>query len=1291
MHTHAQPDSAPPARDKSALSVLTPTEPCATPAASPPPSTLAAALPRQPIVTAFECITDAFFALDRQWCFTYINHEAEHFLLRPREELLGANIWATYPAIVGSIFERSYRRAMAEQVPIEFEAHIRAFERWFEVRAYPSAEGLSIYFLDITQRKQAEQALRHQNAYLAALHETTLALMNRLELADVLETIVARASALVGTEHGYIYLVDDATATITLRVGIGLFARFIGQHLQPGEGLTGHVWQSGQPLIVSNYGGWEHGLASYRDIGMCTSAAVPLASDGTVVGVLGLGYTDPDRAFGDDEQMILTRFAQLASIALDNARLYTAAQRELADRKRAEAALRENEQRYRALFEHTNDGVLIISLQGVIVAANRQACEMLGYDPGELADLPLSQITPPEDRQAGQQRLLALMDGQTLPTYERTMLTKTGATVWVEVSAALVRDAAGQPQHLQSIVRDITERKHSEAVLRDSEAGYRLLFKSNPHPMWVLDLETLAFLAVNDAAIQHYGYTRDEFLAMTIRDLRVPEELPQLVAHLAAYGPHADPPSRWRHRMRDGTLIDVEISAQMITFAGRPARLMLSHDITKRLQAEAALQHERDLLQTMMDSVPDGIYFKDVAGRFIRVNQGHARRLGLAAPTAAIGKTTFDFFDPAHACVAQADEQQIMATGVPMLDKLEQCVDEAGHVRWSAVTRVPIRDAAGQIVGTVGVDRDITARVEAEAAMRKSEAQFRAVFENGALGIAVCDTSGTIIESNPAFQRMLGYSAAQLRGQSIVAITHPDDVTLNLNYLGEAHAGQRDYYQMEKRYLRKDGQIIWGNLSVSLVPHTDARSRLLIGMIEDITERKRSEETIRQMAYYDALTTLPNRVLFHDRLRQAIVQAQRGAQSVALLFLDLDRFKIINDTLGHYTGDLLLQAVARRLSECVRGDDTVARMGGDEFTITLPGISGAPDAIDVAQRILAALTSAFALAGQELFVTVSIGISLFPDDGQDVDTLLKHADTAMYRAKERSRNSYQFYDAAMNLLAFKQLELEQHLRRALERGEFEVFYQPRVHAMTGQINGMEALVRWHHPELGLISPAEFIPVAEDTGLIVPLGEWVLRTACAQNKAWQTLGLPPMRVAVNLSARQFQQPDLAARVAQVLAETGMGPQYLELEITESMTMVHAERTMIVLRTLKNMGVHLSMDDFGTGYSSLGYLKQFPIDTLKIDQSFVRDLTSDPNDAAIAEAVIALAHSLNLSVTAEGVETEDQLSFLKAHHCDEVQGYLIGRPAPAATAEQLLLMNGGLHLLSVARVEAGETER
>jgi diguanylate cyclase (GGDEF)-like protein len=440
-------------------------------------------------------------------------------------------------------------------------------------------------------------------------------------------------------------------------------------------------------------------------------------------------------------------------------------------------------------------------------------------------------------------------------------------------------------------------------------------------------------------------------------------------------------------------------------------------------------------------------------------------------------------------------------------------------------------------------------------------------------------------------------------------------------------------------------------------------------------ERRRAEATFQRQASHDVLTDLPNRTLFKDRLTLALAHANRYRNMLAVVFVDLDRFKNIIDTLGPAVGDRLLQGVAERLGSCLEEGDTLARLGGDEFVILLPRLQRADKAVKVAQSVLEVLKPVFMFNGHELHITTSIGISLYPYDGTDVDTLLKNADTALYRAKEQGRNNYQLYTPAMNARAFERLAMENSLRKALERGQFLLHYQPQVDVQTGRIVGMEALVRWQHPDLGLVFPAEFIPLAEETGLIVPLGEWVLHAACAQTKIWHKAGFPQLFVSVNLSARQFQHQALADTVARVLRETELDPHTLELEITESIAMQNADFTNVILRHLKDMGVGIAMDDFGTGYSSLSYLRKFPIDTLKIDQSFVRDLSTDPNDAAIANAIIVLAHSLKLKVVAEGVETVEQEAFLKAHHCDKLQGYLFNRPLTAIQFEQLLFQGNG----------------
>ena len=444
----------------------------------------------------------------------------------------------------------------------------------------------------------------------------------------------------------------------------------------------------------------------------------------------------------------------------------------------------------------------------------------------------------------------------------------------------------------------------------------------------------------------------------------------------------------------------------------------------------------------------------------------------------------------------------------------------------------------------------------------------------------------------------------------------------------------------------------------------------LIANIVDITERKHAEERVRHLANYDDLTGLPNRSMFNQRLGHALAQARRSGKSLAILFIDLDRFKNINDTLGHDAGDRVLKEIADRLRGCLRESDTVGRLGGDEFVVLIEELPQPEHVTAVAQKIIATAARPIALPTQEVHLTASIGIGTFPEDGADTESLMKNADIAMYRAKEQGKNTFQYYAAHMNVHTLERLALETALRRALERDEFLLHYQPKVDIASGRVCGIEALVRWQQPGKALVPPAQFIPIAEETGLIVPIGEWVLTTACSRGKQWQDGGQPPLNIAVNLSARQFAQKDLVQSVARILKATGLDPARLEFEITESMVMRDPENAVVLLKALKAMGIRLSIDDFGTGYSSLSYLKRFPIDSVKIDRSFIRDLPEDGEDAAITQAIIAMAHSLRLKVIAEGVETEAQLEFLRRHGCDEMQGYLFSKPLPEAELLQFL---------------------
>lgn len=557
---------------------------------------------------------------------------------------------------------------------------------------------------------------------------------------------------------------------------------------------------------------------------------------------------------------------------------------------------------------------------------------------------------------------------------------------------------------------------------------------------------------------------------------------------------------------------------------------------------------------------------------------------------------------------------------------------------------------------SVRSDKRITAQTAA------SELKFQSVIESANDAIIVANQNGTIIQWNRGAESIFGHAKEEALGQNLQLIV-PEQ------HRKKHSAGMARYAStgipnvigktLELTGLHKDGSEI--PIEMSLGTWRTGKAVFYSSIIRDITERKAAEEKINSLAYLDPLTGLPNRRLFNERLAGALESSARTDEGFSLLYMDLDHFKMVNDTFGHSTGDALLSVVTERLKKQATEKDTISRLGGDEFTLLLPK-SDAHEAADFAQRILDSFNEAFHFNGEELFVTPSIGISVYPSDGEDADTLIKHADLALYRVKEQGKNNFQFFTTAMNEEYSRRSKIAIGIRKGLERGEFSVHYQPQIDIPTGAIIGAEALVRWTHPLMGPISPAEFIPVAEETGTIIGLGEFVLREACFQNKAWQDAGMPPFRMAINISARQFAQTDICGSVRSALADSGLDAKYLELELTESIIQGTSD-AVATMQELKDMDIHLSIDDFGTGYSSLSYLKLFPIDTLKVDQYFTRNLLLDPKDAALVDTIIRLAHNLDLKVIAEGVETAEQLEFLKARRCDYAQGYLFNRPLPA----------------------------
>ncbi len=593
-----------------------------------------------------------------------------------------------------------------------------------------------------------------------------------------------------------------------------------------------------------------------------------------------------------------------------------------------------------------------------------------------------------------------------------------------------------------------------------------------------------------------------------------------------------------------------------------------------------------------------------------------------------------------------------------------------GQVRWVREQGLAVVAANGQPEAIEGFVQDITERKEAERALSETSERFRGFFENATEGMYRSTPGQGFITVNQAMARICGYISPEQLIEQLLDIDqqlYVDPLRRN-DFIREieTHGEVTDF---ESQICRRDGSPAWISENAHAVRDGSGTLLYYEGTVSLITDRKRHEAEIEYQATHDSLTGLPNRMLLIETLQRVMAEATLTRTQVAVMFIDIDQFKFINDSLGHAAGDELLNTLAKRLQSCIRGDDTVARHGGDEFVVVVKSFTNVDEVRRVAERIVTAVARPCVIAGCDLSASCSVGISLCPLDAQDIDTLMRNADAAMYRAKELGRNNFQFFAADMNAHFADRMELVARLHRALERKEFRLHYEPKFDLATRRIVGVEVLIRWQTAE-GIVSPAEFIPVAEETGLIVPIGDWVLRTACAQARTWLSAGIPMVPMAVNLSRRQLVSGDIAAQVAEALAAAKLPAQYLELEVTESAVMRDTDTAVAMLRRLRELGVKIAMDDFGTGYSSLYYLKQLPLDRLKIDQSFVRDVTTNPDDSAIIKAIISLGHILELRVLAEGVETAEQLEFLRDNHCDEMQGYHLARAMPASEFAELL---------------------
>jgi diguanylate cyclase (GGDEF)-like protein/PAS domain S-box-containing protein len=686
-----------------------------------------------------------------------------------------------------------------------------------------------------------------------------------------------------------------------------------------------------------------------------------------------------------------------------------------------------------------------------------------------------------------------------------------------------------------------------------------------------------------------------------------------------------------------------------------------------------ALKAARDQLIEPTEAMSEGFALWDAEDRLIRCNRRLRVLLRPLDREIALGMRFAD--------LARLSYERVLGGDPP--EREEWLADRtASHRGPRGPREMPLRDGRWLSVsefrtaegGTIGIYTDITDVKTRQRAIEQGEQRLRATMNAVVDGIVTVGDDGVIEFGNPAAACIFGCAPHELVGMRFGELVRMPEAAGALGEPGRASALDLTVLPAQSLHevvgRRRDGTTFPLELSVADLPEPHR----LVVTLRDITARKATEEQIRYHATHDALTGLPNRALFNDRLAIALKHGARHQEMLAVLFLDLDRFKLINDTLGHTIGDTLLVALSRRLCTAVRADDTIARMGGDEFIFVLRGLKSAEDAIKPAQKILEAIRPPFHVGGHELHVTASIGISLYPADGPGADQLLKCADMALYRAKERGRDRIQLYNPALNVRVFEQMVLEKRLRRAIEQRQFVLVYQPQVGLDSGVVVGFEALLRWRHPDLGLVSPNEFVPLAEENGLIEPLSSWVLRTACAQHRAWREAGHPTLRLALNVSARQFQCSDLEKRIRDVLEGTGMDPRCLELELTESVLMQEGDQTASLLTDLSELGIGLALDDFGTGYSSLSYLKRFPITRVKIDRSFVSEIATSDGDAAVARAVIAMAHGLGVAVAAEGIETVEQLAILRRYGCDEGQGYLLGRPVLSAAVPDVMRRQG-----------------
>ncbi|MEL4897684.1 bifunctional diguanylate cyclase/phosphodiesterase [Crocosphaera sp. Alani8] len=948
------------------------------------------------------------------------------------------------------------------------------------------------------------------------------------------------------------------------------------------------------------------------------------------------------------------RWLSWTSVVNLQKKLIYAVGRDVTESKNLELALRKSEEKFRLLFAKSPTAMGLAKMNGKLINVNQALCELVGYRAEELLTKGCVDITHPEDIEKEKKLFNKLLSGEINSfCLEKRYITKTNQIIYGLHQATLIRDIDGNPLHLLGQTIDITQQIHQTVALQESEERLASIISTISDGLLVINPQGKVRF-INDAGVRIFGRSATD-----------------LIDHPLGLPVGNDQPTEIFIQQPEGNLIIAQMRVANITWQGQSGYLVSLRDITENYEAQEALSKSEKKYRQIVETATEGIWIIDQENKTSFVNQQMAEMLGYKIDE-IIGKDLFDFVDLEENIKSEKRIQKRSQGTTETNDVKFRCRD--GGELWTIVSSNPLLNNKGNYVGSLSMITDISQRKKMEQALSESEQRLEGILNS--IQDMIWSFDGNfcqLIYINPVAQTTLGFSLSEIYNNSQLwrELIHPDD-----QELVESHrqiVKETGYTECKYRLLKKDGQICWLLSRIRCVYNEQGNIIRIDGIDSDITEQKEAEEQLQYNATHDPLTNLPNRILFMDRLEHAIQRQKRYPKfTFAVLFLDLDEFKVINDSLGHAIGDQLLKEISHRLQEGLRSNDTLARLGGDEFTILLEDIENIQDAINVAKRIHLDLKIPFILQNQNIFINTSIGIALSSLGYEKAAEILRDADTAMYRAKADGKACYAIFDREMHERAVSRLQLETDLRIGISQQEFSLYYQPIICLKTGQLTAFEALIRWNHSQKKLISPAQFIPVAEETGLIISIGEWTLKEACQQMRQWQDQfpHYSHLKIGVNLSSKQLKYSNLINTIDNILQETNLEPKSLKLEITETLLMENLQAATNILLKIQERDIEICLDDFGTGYSSLSYLHRFPVNTLKIDRSFVMRMEPNNENAEIVRAIVSLAHILGLDVIAEGIETELQLAQLKWLDCEQGQGYFFAKPLPASEVESLL---------------------